>query len=44
MKGPSYIFDKETTAERELAKEDLAERNADIDAQQQIVREHFLAE
>ena len=44
MKGPSYMFGKETAAERELAKEDLARRNADIDAQQQIVREHFLAE
>ena len=44
IKGPSFIFGKETVAERELAKEDLARRNADIDAQQQIVREHFLAE
>ena len=44
IKGPSYIFGKEIAAERELAKEDLTRRNADIDAQQQIVREYFLAE
>ena len=44
MKSPTYIFDKETAAERDEAKENLADRNADIDAQQQIVREHFLAE
>ena len=44
MKGPSYMFSKETTAEKEAAKEDLAQRNADIDAQQQIVRDQFLAE
>ena len=44
MKGPSYIFNKEIAAEKEAAKQDLAARNADIDAQQQIVREQFLAE
>ena len=43
MKGPSYMFDKETAAEKEPVKEDLADRNADIDAQQQIVREQFFA-
>ena len=32
MKGPTYMFDKETAAERDEAKEDLADRNADIDA------------
>ena len=44
LKGPSYIFSQETAAERAHAKEDLAQRNADLDAQQQVVREHFLAE
>lgn len=44
MKDPSYMFSKETAAERDQAREDLAQRNAHIDAQQQIVREHFLAE
>ena len=34
MKGPSYMFGKETAAEKEAAKQDLAARNADIDAQQ----------
>ena len=37
------MFNKETAAEKETVKEDLADRNADIDAQQQIVREQFLA-
>ena len=32
IKGPSFIFSKETVAERELAKEDLARRNTDINA------------
>ena len=44
MKGPSFMSEKKTAAERDQAKEDLAQRNADIDGQQQIVREHFLAE
>lgn len=44
LKGPCYMFGKETTADKEAAREDLAQRNADIDAQQQIVKEHFLAE
>ena len=44
MKGPSYMFGKETAAKKEAAKEDLAQRNADIDAQQQLVREQFIAE
>ena len=44
LKGPSYMFSKETTAEKDQAREDLAQRNSHIDAQQQIVREHFLAE
>ena len=42
LKGPYYMFGKETTIEKEAAKEDLAQRNADINAQQQIVREQFL--
>lgn len=44
LKGPSYMFSKETAAEKDQAREDLAQRNADINAQQQIVREYFLAE
>ena len=44
MKGPSYMFSKETAAEKDQAREDLTQRNAAIDSQQQIVREHFLAE
>lgn len=44
MKGPSFMSGKKTAAERDQAKEDLAPRNADIDAQQQIVGEHLLAE
>ena len=38
------MFSKETAAEKEAAKEDLAQRNADIDALQQLVRDQFLAE
>ena len=44
MKGPSYMFNKKTAAEKEAAKQDLADRNTNIDAQQQIVRDYFLAE
>lgn len=33
MKGPSFMFSKKTTTEREEARKDLADRNADIDAQ-----------
>ena len=44
IKDPSYMFSKETTAERDKAKEDLASRNVDLDAQQQIVTDHFIAE
>ena len=32
LKGPCYMFGKEITIEKEAAKEDLAQRNADIDA------------
>ena len=42
LKGPCYMFGKETGAEKEAAREDLAQRNAAIDTQQQIVREYFL--
>ena len=38
------MFGKETTAERNVVKEDLRDRNADYYSQQQIIREHFLAE
>ena len=44
MPGPCYVFGNETSAERNLAKEDLDNRYADYNAQVQIVREHFLAE
>ena len=37
------MFDKKTATEKEAVKEDLTDRNADIDVQQQIVREQFLA-
>ena len=43
MKGLSYMFNKETATERDQVKENLAQRNAYINAQQQIVREQFLA-
>lgn len=32
IKGPSYMFSKETVTEKNQAREDLAQRNADIDA------------
>ena len=44
LRGPCYLFRKETIAERNAAKEDLRDRNADNYSQQQIIREHFLAE
>ena len=44
LKGPCYMFGKETALERKAAEENLAHRNADIDSQQQVVREQFLAE
>ena len=44
LRGPYFLFGKETTAERNAAKEDLRDRNADYYSQQQIIREYFLAE
>ena len=44
LKGPYYMFGKETALERKAAEKDLAHRNADIDSQQQVVREQFLIE
>ena len=42
--GPGFIFTKESALEREQAQKDLNERNVEYLAQQQIIREHFLAE
>lgn len=44
MLGPSFMFTKETAPEKNEAKEDLNDRNSDYLAQQQIIKEHFLAE
>ncbi len=44
LRGPSFMFSKETAPERHEAQEDLNDRNADYLAQQQIIKEHFLAE
>lgn len=44
IRGPSFIFSRETTAERNAAKEDLQERNAEYNVQQQIIREQFVTE
>ena len=44
MLGPSFMFTKETAPERQEAQEDLNNRNSDYLAQQQIIKEQFLAE
>lgn len=44
MRGLSFIFTKETAPERQQAQEDLNNRNAEYLMQQQIIKEHFLAE
>ncbi len=44
LRGLSFMFSKETAPERHEAQEDLNDRNADYLAQQQIIKEHFLAE
>ena len=38
------MFDKETTAEKQAAQEDLNVRNSDYLSQQQIIADHFYAE
>ena len=38
------MFGKETTAEKQQAQEDLNDRNTDYIIQQQVIKEHFLAE
>lgn len=44
MKGPSYMFGRETAAEKAAVKEDLKDRNSDYLLRQQIIREQFLYE
>ena len=44
MRGPSYIFGKETTAEKQAAQDDLNTRNSDYLSQQQVIADHFHAE
>ena len=44
MRGPSFMFTKETAPERQQAQEDLNNRNSEYLVQQQIIKEHFLAE
>ena len=41
--GPCYMFDKESADEKKVA-QDLADKNSDYLVQQQVIREHFLAE
>ena len=44
LKGPCYMFGKESATEKQQAQEDLNDRNADYLIQEQIIKEHFLAE
>lgn len=44
IRGPSFIFSKETAPEREEAHADLDNKNTDYHLQQQIIKEQFLAE
>ena len=44
IRGPSFMFTKETGPERQQARDDLNNRNAEHLAQQQVIREHLLAE
>lgn len=44
MRGPSFMFTKESAPERHHAQEDLNSRNSEYLVQQQIIQEHFLAE
>lgn len=38
------MFSKETTSERQQAQKDLNDKNSDYLVQQQVIKEHFLAE
>ena len=42
--GPCYMFHKESADEKNVAQEDLADKNSNYLVQQQAIREHFLAE
>lgn len=44
LRGPSYMFGKETASEKKAHQADLDMRNLDYYIQQQIIREQFLAE
>lgn len=44
VRGSSFMFTKETASEKQQAQEDLNDRNTDYLIQQQIIKEHFLAE
>ena len=44
MRDPSFMFTKETASERQQTQENLNDRNAEYLMQQQIIKEHFLAE
>lgn len=44
LRGPSYMFGKETAGEKASHQADLDEKNTDYHIQQQIIKEHFLAE
>ena len=44
IKGPCYIFEKESADEKKLASQDLDNRNATYLVEQQLIGEHFEAE
>ena len=44
IRGPSFMFTKETAPERHQAQEDLNDRNSEYLLQQQVIKDQFLAE
>ena len=44
LRGPSYIFGKETSDEKAKSQADLDDRNMDYHLQQQIIKDEFLTE
>ena len=44
VRGPCYMFNKESIDEKKVAQKDLADKNSDYLVQQQVIKEHFLAE